>query len=186
MEFQGTETGKREFPERDAEQNRLDVLRDEYYKVVFTPTNVELTGSAVLGAVNSNPVVVLGGGANDAVRATFPKPELWRNGEASVLVYWSTDGTDSTVQQLKIALRGIGVVGSAMSNTTVILETKSIAPSGTADVLYDDEWTTITNPILDTYDVLSFVFQRLGVADGNTDDTYFLGAIVEFLPVHRQ
>lgn len=187
MEFQSTVTDSaKSFRDRDAEQNRLDQLRDAYYKIYMHPDDCALVGSAAYVDVNNNTVVELTAAGSDAVRKTFIKPELWRKGSLSVIVYWSTDGTDVNTQRLKTVVRSVGLVDAVMANVDLLTQTEDIAPVAAAKTLYDDTWSTMTTSILNTHKVIEVVFQRLGSADSNGDKTYFLGLELEFLPENRQ
>ena len=187
MEFQGTVGDKeRGFRERDAEQNRLDQIRDRCYKMYFSPSEAELVGTATLISVNNNPLVNLPAGADDAARFSFVKPKFWRNGKLRVVAYWSTDGTDTTDIKIRACVRDIGAVGSAMSNTTLLLETTDFTPTGVTSSVHDDEFTTMSNNVQDAHKVLTTYIQRVGVTDSNTDDAYYIGHTVEFLPASRQ
>ena len=185
MEFQGKDS-ERGFRERDAEQNRLDALRDDYYKIYIHAAECELTGTAALTGVGGLPAVTLDAGASDSVRRGIVKPKLWRRGELTVTVYWSTDGTDTAVMRLRVAVNAQTVGSAITTGTDLIDDPVNIAPTSTADILYDDDWTTNVTDTLDTHAVLAFVFQRLGAVDLNTDKCYFIGAVVEFLPNRRQ
>ncbi len=186
MEFQeSVESKERDFRERDAEQNRLDALRDDYYKLYVHAAECEISGGS-LANVGGLTAVQLRAANNDFVRVGLVRPRLWRNGQTKITVYWSTDGTESTDVRLRVALNA-HVVDSAITTGTDILDyNQDIAPSGTTDILYDDDFTTMTTNILNTHATFAFIFQRLGGTDSNTDDVYFIGATIEFLPVTRQ
>ncbi len=187
MEFQeSVESKERDFRERDAEQNRLDALRDDYYKVYVRAAECELTGTAVLTGVGGLTAVTLDAAASDSVRTGIVKPRLWRQGKLKTTVYWSTDGVDSAVMRLRVAINAQTVGSAITTGTDLIDDPVNIAPSGTTDILYDDDWTTNATNTLDTHAVLAFVFQRLGAVDANGDKCYFIGAVIEFLPVTRQ
>lgn len=184
MEFQSKDS-ERSFRERDAEQNRLDSLRDDYYKLYVHAAECEISGGS-LANVGGLTAAQLRAGNNDFARVGIVKPGLWRNGNAKITAYWSTDGTDTTDVRLRVALNAHSV-GSAITTGTDILDyNRDIAPTSTTDILYDDDWTTMTTSILDTHKTFAFVFQRLGATDSNTDDVYFIGATIEFLPNNRQ
>ena len=186
MEFQGKDTGERSFRERDSEQNRLDHLRDQYYKIYFTPYSAELIATAAESSLNSNPALLFNTATNDGGRWTFTKPALWRRGEVNGKVYYATDGTHTGNVALQLTCRSIGVVDNALSNVNIVQETVTQAGSGVTNTLYEMDFSTQVNDLLDTYDVLAVSVKRLNASDTNTDDVYMFGGYVEFLPKFRQ
>ena len=186
MEFQGKDTGERGFRERDSEQNRLDHLRDQYYKIYFNPYVAELTGTASQGNLNNNPTLVLPTATNDAGRWSVLKPPLWRRGEVRGKVFYATDGTHTGNVALSLTCRSVGVVGSALTNTVILAETVTQAGSGVTNTLYEMDFSTQSNDLLDTYDVLGIILQRISASDTNNDNVYVFGGYVEFLPKFRQ
>ena len=185
MEFQGVvdENESRGFRERDAEQNRLDQLRDDYYSLSFAPR--DMTDTATFTNINNVPAVLFTDGADRIGRLSTKKPSLWRHGRGRLELWWCTDGTLTTDIDVDIDLRGSKVDDTTGNSTSLFSSSEVLTASGVAYQTTLSTYETTTN-IVNEHVILSGVIERLGSTDANTDELFLLRAHLTFLPVYRQ
>lgn len=188
MEFQGVVgDGERGWRERDAEQNRLDYLRDQYYtRWFYGPTM--LRTSAGQSNVSSLIILTFADAASQIARSSFLKPTHWRNGSIRLDVYWGTSTTHTGTVELDVELYGHAIDATAGGGRTTLY---TAAPaftwngSGTANYFQKGSITTTSN-VTDDMKFVTGVFTRDGVTDTNTGVLYIAAISFTFQPSNRQ
>jgi len=183
VEFQGTVGDKeRGFRERDAEQNRLDQLRDKYYGLDWCPSAV-YNQSTTLVNNGGLPTSSFATGATNRLRFGCPKPALWRKGKVKLELWCSTDNTDVTTVSLDTVVAGYEEdKNTTAGKTSLINTTINVTPSGTANKVQKVSVTGATS-ITNVMKLISGDIQR---NDANPDVFYIHGIRLIFLPENRQ
>lgn len=183
MEFQPT-VHERGYRERDAEQNRLDYLREDYYSHDIA-ANEFYDASTTHNIVSNVTVLYFTNGAAQSADASFVKPGLWRNGELRITYWWSTNGTDTNAFDVEFNIWGLKS-GSAMGAKTVLNNTNQTpTPGGTGFRLAKSTFTC-TGTVVNEHEIIAIQIKRNGNTDANNDNFFLLGVNFKFLPNSRQ
>jgi len=186
MEFQpNIDQGKREYRERDAEQGRLDHLRDTYYEKEFGSSDVfhETSAEFVIGNLTT---IQLASGSAERCRWTCVKPVLWRSGLSRLDMWWFTDGTNTSAVDVDVYVFGWeeDLVVTTTGVTTLHGDTTNFAPDGVANKMFKTS-IDIETSITDDMKILGGYFEMVG-AEGNPDEFYIAAFRLVFLPNNRQ
>jgi hypothetical protein len=183
MEFQPL-VHERGYRERDAEQNRLDYLRDEYYSFRISSANMIPT-SASHTVVSSILTMYFTNGASQIADLAFIKPPLWRNGELRIEYYWAENGTDTGAFSITFDVYGVKNDSALGAKTTLNSSTETPSGSGTGFRLQKSSFQC-SGTVLDEHKIISTRITRDGAGDANNDNFFILGVVFTFLPNNRQ
>ena len=162
--------------------------RADYYRHPISPGS--FTGQGAFGGVvgNLSYIQFNDSGSQDAWY-TFPRPELWHNGNFTLTLYYSFTTTSANTKRFVATLYGHPVGGTHGGGTSLYSETV-LTVGHTADVILQKDIVNPakTSPVIADYALLSLVMSHSGAhaSDTSAANMRFYGGYLTYHPRGQQ
>ncbi|MCI0372516.1 MAG: hypothetical protein L0214_14380 [candidate division NC10 bacterium] len=169
-------------------------LADEYFtrkfsSVDFRPDDASAGPSFIYPTNNRAGVWAYDAALEERAMRTFPRPDLWINGDFRVRM-WYSGGTAAAgtniVWQVKVV--GHSETGNLSAGTLLVTQTITAPGPVVAEDLDVTEFYVLTAPITAAYELLNVEVARRGIdgSDNYAGEGYFVALTLQYYPRDRQ